>query len=230
VIRRVSGIGVAVVFAACLAGAQESPGNLVPTDQTQEHESKRILGIIPNYRTSPSLSNYEPLTTREKFKVASEDAFDRGTVVLAGFFGGYGQLTNSNRSFGQGAAGFGRYFGTAYGDFVIGDYMTEAVFPTVFHQDPRYFRKGTGSGWSRLGYAMGQIFWTHNDSGRTQFNYSEIAGNSAAAAISTAYYPDNRTAQDAASKLGMQLGVDMAANVLKEFWPEIQRKFRRKHR
>jgi hypothetical protein len=77
---------------------------------------------------------------------------------------------------------------------------------------------------------MGQIFWTHNDSGRTQFNYSEIAGNSAAAAISTAYYPDNRTTQDAASKLGMQLGVDMAANVLKEFWPEIQRKFRRKHR
>jgi hypothetical protein len=228
-IRRASSIGAVVIFAACLTTAQESSSKDAPSDQTQEQESKRILGIVPNYRTSPSLSNYKPLTPGEKFKLASEDAFDRGTVVLAGLFGGYGQLTNSNQSFGQGAAGFARYFGTAYGDFVIGDYMTEAIFPTLLHQDPRYFRKSTGSGWSRLGYAMGQIIWTHDDSGRTQFNYSEIAGNSVAVAISTAYYVDNRTAQDAASRLGMQLGVDMAANVLKEFWPEIQRKFRRKH-
>ena len=118
----------------------------------------------------------------------------------------------------------------AYGDLFIGDYMTEAIFPTFFHQDPRYFRRGTGSKWSRLGYAMGQIFWTHRDSGGTQFNYSELAGNSAAAAISTAYYGDNRTAKDAVSKVGMQLGVDMAANVLKEFWPEIEHKFHRKNR
>ena len=192
-------------------------------------ESKRIFGIIPNYRTLPSLQNYKPLTSGEKFKIASEDAFDRGTVALAALFGGEGQLTNANRSFGQGGAGFGRYFGSAYGDLVIGDYMTEAVFPTLLHQDPRYFRRGAGSGWSRLGYAMGQIFWTHNDSGRTQFNYSEIMGNSTAVAISNAYYKDNRTATDGVSRLGMQLGVDMAANVLKEFWPELQRKFRRKH-
>ena len=228
-IRRVSGICVTVVLTAGLAAAQESPSNDAPSDRPQEQESKRILGIVPNYRTSPSLTDYAPLTASEKFKIATEDSFDRGTVVLGGIFGGYGQLTNSNRPCGQGAAVFGRYFGTAYGDFVIGDYMTEAVFPTLLHQDPRYFRKGTGSGWSRLGYAMGQIFWTHTDSGGTQFNYSEIVGNSAAVAISTAYYPDNRTAHDAVGKLGMQLGVDMAANVLKEFWPEIQRKFRRKH-
>jgi hypothetical protein len=142
--------------------------------------------------------------------------------------GGEGQLTNANRSFGQGAPGFGRHFGAAYGDFVIGDYMTEAVFPTLLHQDPRYFRRGTGSGWSRLGYAIGQVFWTHRDSGGTQFNYSEIIGNSTAVAISTAYYANNRSASDATSRLGTQLGVDMAANILKEFWPDLERKLRRK--
>jgi hypothetical protein len=150
----------------------------VENHDTSPRESKRIFGIVPNYRTTPSLQNYEPLTTGEKFKIASGDAFDRGAVALAALFGGEGQLTNSNRSFGQGAAGFGRYFGTAYGDLVIGDYMTEAVFPTLLHQDPRYFRRGTGSKWSRVGYAMGQIFWTHRDSGGTQFNYSELIGNS----------------------------------------------------
>jgi hypothetical protein len=207
------------------AGAQSSESTNPP-----QAESKRILGIVPNFRTSPSLQNYEPLTTREKFKIATEDAFDRGTVGLAALFGGQGQLTNSNRSFGQGAAGFGRYFGASYGDFVIGDYMSEAVFPTLFHQDPRYFRRGTGSGWSRIRYAVGQIFLTHSDSGGTQFNYSEVIGNSTAVAISTSYYADKRTASDAISGLGTQLGVDMAANVLKEFWPDLQRKFSRKHR
>jgi hypothetical protein len=225
VISRILYVSVAVILTACVSPCQQ-----VLSDQTQEPESKRILWIVPNYRTSPSLLNYEPLTIREKFKVASEDAFDRGTVGLAALFAGEAQLTNQNRSFGQGGAGFGRYFGTAYGDLVIGDYMTEGVFPTLLHQDPRYFRRGTGSGWSRLGYAVGQIFWTHRDSGGTQFNYSEIAGNSVAVAISNGYYADNRTARDAVSKLGMQISVDMAANVLKEFWPDIERKFRRKHR
>jgi hypothetical protein len=229
-----------MALSASVSLCQQQPPPVDPVQpgvaQTEEHhdapplESKRILGIIPNYRTSPSLQNYEPLTTREKFKIASQDAFDRGTVGLAALFGAEGQLTNANRSFGQGGAGYGRYFGTAYGDLVIGDYMTEAVFPTLLHQDPRYFRRGTGSGWSRLGYAMGQIFWTHRDSGGTQFNYSEVIGNSTAVAISNAYYADNRTAADGVSKLGMQLGVDMAANILKEFWPDLERKFRRKHR
>jgi hypothetical protein len=193
------------------------------------HESKRLLWIIPNFRTSPTLDNYEPLTTSEKFKLASQDAFDRGTFALAALFGGYGQLTNSNRSFGQGAAGFGRYFGASYGNWMIGDFMTEAIYPTLLHQDPRYFRRSTGSGWSRLGYAMGQIFWTHRDSGGTQFNFSEVLGNSTAVAISNAYYKDNRSASNAVSSLGVQLGVDMAANVLKEFWPDLARKFKRKH-
>jgi len=199
------------------------------TTDSPQPESKRIFGIIPNYRTSPSLHSYEPMTSGQKFKLASQDAFDRGTVALAAVFAGEGQLTNSNPSFGQGAAGFGRYFGTAFGDFVIGDYMTESVFPTLLHQDPRYFRRGTGSGWSRLGYAMEQIFWTHRDAGGTQFNYSEVIGNSTAVAISNAYYADNRTAGDGVSKLGIQIGVDMAGNILKEFWPDFERKFRRKH-
>ena len=192
-------------------------------------ESKRMFGIIPNYRTSPSLQNYEPLTIREKFKLAAEDSWDRGTVALAVVFATDGQLTNGNRAFGQGAAGFSKYFGASYADFVVGNYMTEGIFPTLLHQDPRYFRRGTGSGLSRLRYAMGQIFWTHSDSGRTQFNYSEVLGNSTAVATSMAYYKDNRTVSEGITGLAVQLGVDMAANVLKEFYPDLERKLSRKH-
>jgi hypothetical protein len=197
------------------------------TPPSQHAEPKRLLGIVPNYRTTPTLREFKPIGPEQKFKIAAEDASDRGTVVLAGMFAGEGQLTNSNPSFGQGAAGFGRYMGTAYADLAVGDFMTEAIFPTMLHQDPRYFRMGCCR-WARLRYAAGQIFWTHTDTGKGQFNYSEVLGNSAAVAIGMAYYPDNRTALDGVSKLGMQLGVDMMSNILKEFWPEISRKLSRK--
>lgn len=199
------------------------------SDASTEEVPKRILGIIPNYRASPSLKDYIPLTPRGKFKMASLDSFDRGTFILGALFGGEAQLTKATPSFGQGVAAYARYFATSYADFVIGNFMTEAIYPTVLHQDPRYFRRGTGSVMSRLGYAAGQIFWTHRDSGGMQFNFSEIVGNSTAVAISNAYYPENRNASDAAIKLGIQVGVDMAGNILKEFSPELARAFSRKH-
>jgi hypothetical protein len=233
-------VGLTFVFSTAGAFGQQTGGNVPDqagtaqagqgSSASQPQESKRIFWIVPNYRTAPFPDHYQPLSAKEKFKIASQDSLDRGTVVLAALFGGEAQLTNSNRAFGQGITGYAQYFGASYGDFVIGNFMTEAIYPTILHQDPRYFRRGMGSGWSRLFYAVGQIFWTHKDSGGMQFNFSEVLGNATAAAISTAYYRDNRDASDAASKLGIQLGVDAASNVLKEFWPDLHRKFSRKKR
>ena len=200
------------------------------TSNPPEPLSKHIFFIIPNFRTTPDFTNYKPITAGEKFKIARQDAFDRGTFALAAAFAGEAQLTNANRSFGQGVKGYASYLGTAYADYVIGDFMTEGIFPSLLHQDPRYFRKGRGSGLSRLGYSVGQIFLTHGDSGHTQVNLSEILDNSAAVAISESYYRDNRTASDAVSKLGTQLAVDMVSNVLKEFYPDLEKKFSRKHK
>jgi hypothetical protein len=213
-------------FAIVLLAAAQDPAP--PSDPAQtDTGGKRILGIIPNYRSVPYAAVYVPISSKEKFKIAANDAFDRGTVALAAAFAGEGQLTNANQSFGQGAAGYSRYFATAYADLVIGDFMTEAIYPSLLHQDPRYFRRGTGSGMSRLGYSVGQLFRTRTDSGGRQFNYSEIVGNATAVAISNAYYQDQRDFSSAASKLGTQIGVDMVSNILKEFWPDLKRKMTR---
>jgi hypothetical protein len=229
---------ISVIFLSALLSASSAncqngtiqPGQVANRNNPPEVEQKRIFGIIPNYRTSPSLQEYKPLTPRQKFKLASQDAFDRGTFLLAAAFAGEAQLTNANRSFGQGAGAYGLYFVTSYADFSIGDFMTEAIFPTFLHQDPRYFRQGHGSTMSRLGYSIGQIFWTHTDAGGTALNTSELAGNATAVLISNAYYTGNRDASDAVAKWGTQLGVDMASNILKEFSPDIYRIFSRKHR
>lgn len=200
-----------------------------PNENAAEPAPKRILGIIPNYRTSPSLKDFQPLTPKEKFTMARQDSLDRGAFIISALLAGHAQWTKATPSFGQGVPGYARYFSCSYGDYVIGNFMTEAIFPTILHQDPRYFRRGTGSIPSRFGHAVWQIFWTRNDSGRMQFNFSEIVGNSTAVAISNVYYPDNRDAQDAMSKLGIQIGIDTAGNILKEFSPELNRIFSRKH-
>jgi hypothetical protein len=189
-----------------------------------EPRDKRIFWIIPNYRTYPTTANYQPLTTREKFTIARQDALDPGTFALAAVFAGKDQLTNTNPSFGQGTAGYAHRFACSYGDWAIGDFMTGGIIPSLIHQDPRYFRLGQGGAFKRLGHAVGQIFWTRMDSGGHMFNFSEILGNSAAVAISNAYYPDGRTASDNVGRLGVQIGLDMAGNVLKEFWPDLHNK------
>ena len=218
---RLAAVGIIALAPLCCSGQDDA-------DQGMQMPNGHVLWIIPDFKTSPELQEYKPLTPKQKFRIAAQDTFDRGTIALAAAFAAESQFPRSEPSFGGGAPAYAHYWITAYSDFAIGNYMTEAIFPTFLHQDPRYFRRGSGSGWSRPGSAVGQIFWTRTDSGGRQFNYSEIAGNSAAVGISMAYYPGNRNASSAVEQLGTQIAVDMAANIVKEFWPSRERRASRK--
>ena len=185
------------------------------------------MGIIPDNKIVPGgAPTTERLTTRGKFALAFKDSIDPFTFASAGFYAGISQWQNDNPGFGLGAAGYARRVGAAYGDLVIGNYFTEAIIPTLLHQDPRYFRKGTGGGWPRLKYALTRTLITRTDSGRRAFNYSEILGSAAAAGVSTLYYPaSDRDIGEVGEKLCIQVAGDSLFNVLIEFWPDMRRKF-----
>ena len=201
-------------------GAQESP--------KPRAEDKRILWIFTNHRTTDDEANLPKLTPKGKFAIAWGDATDRAIFAQTAFISGLGQATDANPSFGQGLAGYAKRFGTTYGDFAIENLTTEGIFPALLHQDPRYFRRREGTGRSRLGYAVSRLFVTRADSGRNQFNFSEIGGAAASLAISNAYYPDGRTVGNNLGRYAVQLGFDAASNVLKEFWPDLKRKLPRR--
>jgi hypothetical protein len=223
-------ISILAIFSA-VSLAQTNPQGpckgVAPSDA--EPLPKHVLGVFPNHNTVPCLVPYVPIGPREKFKIASADAFDPGGIVVAALVGGAAQLFNSNRPFGQESSGYFRYFGAAYGNHVIGDFMTEGVYPTLLHQDPRYFRKGTGSRKSRVAYAVSRVFWTQTDAGGTALNSSRLLGSASTVAISTLYYAKHRDAEDASIGFALQLGSSMAGNVLKEFWPDLLRKFSRRN-
>ena len=228
-----SALSIAPIAAQEAAGenSASSAPSAAPAVRPEQPEppDKRVFGVLPNYRTANEGATYEPITPKQKFLIASKDSFDYPLVLLAGTIAGLGQLTNQNPSFGQGMAGYARRLGTSYGDQAIGNMMTEAIFPTLLHEDPRYFRRGYGSKWSRTFYAASRVLVTRTDAGTWRFNYSEVLGNATAVAISNSYYPDNRTASANISKLGEQIAIDAVSQVLKEFWPDIKRKLFKKH-
>src|SRR5258708_32838302 len=185
----------------------QNPSGKDSTNHDQQSEGKkndRIFGGIPNYRPVED-EKKEPtrLTAGEKFKLGFQDSFDPYAYPAAGIFAGIAMAQNQTKSFGQGAAGFGRYYGTAFADQTIGNMMSESVFPAVLHQDPRYFPMGNAAGgfWKRVRYSVSREWITRNDLGKNAFNYSELPGNAAATAISHASYPsENRTASNNAYK------------------------------
>ena len=107
--------------------------------------------------------------------------------------------------------------------------MTEGFLPVLLRQDPRYFRPGTGTFWSRLRSALTQTTIARNDSGRRTFNTSEFLGNAIAVSISNAYSPNLRSWSTSTEKLGIMIGTDTFSNVVKEFGPDIKQKFLHRH-
>jgi hypothetical protein len=190
---------------------------------------KRAFGFVPNYKTADASLPYQRISSKQKISIAAQDSFDWTLSIVAAGYAGLGQLTDQNPSFGQGMAGYGNRLVRNYSDQVMGNLLVEGAMPILLHQDPRYFRRGQGTFWGRFGYAASRVFVTRNDSGSTEFNYSEIVGNSVAVGISNAYYPGSRNAGGNFQKFSLQIATDAVSNVLKEFWPDVKRKLSSQH-
>ncbi|HEX4274883.1 MAG TPA: hypothetical protein VHZ74_05995 [Bryobacteraceae bacterium] len=207
------------------AVAPVEPGATPLAGDPGSGQDKRIFGVLPNYRTADGTMPFRPITTKQKFTIARKDTLDYPSYALAAAFSGLSQVDNSNASFGQGIKGYARRYGSAIADQDLGNFMTEAIFPSLFHEDPRYFRKVHGSFRARLGYAVTRILITRTDAGKWRFNTSEFLGNGTVAAIGNWYYPDARSAGGTLQRMGTQIGTDAISGVLKEFWPDIKQKW-----
>jgi hypothetical protein len=186
----------------------------------------RIFGVMPNYTTVETEDQFGPISTKGKYMLSVKSAFDPYTFAFIGFDSLIGQAQNSEPSYGQGLKGYARRYGTDYGDAIIGTFMTTSVAPSILKQDPRYFQLGKGSIWHRAIYSASRMIITRSDSGARQFNYSEIGGNLVAAGISNLYHPaEDRTLSNTLSVWGTDIMWDAASDELKEFWPDIRRKF-----
>jgi hypothetical protein len=202
---------------------------LAPFLSGQEPD-KRAFGVLPNYRTVESSVPFKPLTAKQKLTIATKDTIDGPSYVTAALFSGFYQLENQNPSFGQGLKGYAHRYICSIADQDIGNYMTEGFMPVLLREDPRYFRKGTGSTKKRLVYAMTRVLLTKTDKNTPSFNFGEFLGNGVSASVGNAYYPDERGYGPTMQRMFTQIGTDSISNILKEFWPDVKKRMaKRKH-
>jgi hypothetical protein len=194
----------------------------------QAGSDDRLFWTLPNFLTVENAEQVTPLTRRQKFDVVARSTFDPVEFGWYGFLTSVSQAEGGEPGYGPGAAGFAKRYGSEFADGTIDNFMVGAIVPALLHQDPRYYQLGHGGFWHRAGYSVSRLFVTRADSGKIQFNYSEILGSLATAGVSTAYHPaGDRTVANASSVWWSQVGYDGVSALMKEFWPDIRRKFGR---
>jgi hypothetical protein len=160
----------------------------VAEEELKAEEKQRVLGVFPNFWVS-YVWDAAPLSMGQKFQLAFRSSIDPVSFLGAAFGAGLEQWRNSYPGYGEGAKGYFTRMGASYGDGFNSSFIAGAILPTLFHQDPRYFYKGTGTIRQRALYAISTVVICKGDNGRWEPNYSNVLGNFASGALSNAYYP-----------------------------------------
>jgi hypothetical protein len=216
--------------------AQSLPDKPQPAPQNGQDKdanggsNDRLFYAMPNFSTIESSQHLPPMTVGQKFKLVTRSSFDPFQFAWYGALAGISQAENSEPGYGQGWGSYAVRYASAFGDGLTEAYMVSAVFPSLLRQDPRYYQLGHGSFLHRTGYALSRLVITRGDSGNDQFNASEIFGSAVAAGTVTySYHPHaDKTLSNTASVWGTQVAYDAIAIELKEFWPDLRRKFSQK--
>lgn len=227
-----------LVLAGVSAFAQEKPDSPVPKDpadppaqpildandkHARDEVPKRIFWIIPNFMTANDQpENKGPLTPAQKYDIAWHQFWDMsahyGNVIQAAI----SQAANGLPHYGQGWGAFGERYLAQEGDQLTGSMLIYGVLPNMLHQDPRYFRRGRGSAWSRIAYAASRVLVARTDFGRPTFNASQIFGQLGQASISMLYYPkQDREIDGVLQGWAINQGYNLGWNQLKEFTPDL---------
>jgi len=214
--------------------SDKNPGDKNPAAQDQGQKPAgsatrpagrgRMFGVVPTYGLVEAGEQPPPLSSGQKFKLAVQ-YLNPYTFVFVAVEAGINQASNSPQEYGRGMEGYGKRFGAGFADGLTDGIFVTGVYPSVLRQDPRYYRLGDGHFSHRAGYAASRILVTRQDSGRKAFNLSEILGGFTSSAIAITYYPaSQRDFSDVAERAGVQFGFDAGFNLLKEFYPDIERK------
>jgi hypothetical protein len=190
-------------------------------------QTKRILGIIPNFRSVSPDVVLPPQTAKEKFTIGLQDTFDYSNFIFVGAQAGLSQATNAYPAFHQGARGYSRYYWHTFADQSDENIWVESILPVAFHEDSRFYTLGHGGFLKRTAYSLSRVIITRTDSGTESFNASEIIGAGGAAGISSAYYPKQYCTWTKTGQRWLTNIILDAANFgVREFWPDVHSAFR----
>jgi hypothetical protein len=176
----------------------------------------------PHYKAGVFLCSLE---TKDKFVLFLQDSLNPVAFLSTAFNAGLDQASDRDHAFGQGTMGYAKRYGASFADQASSKFFKDFAFPTLFSEDPRYYRMARGRFGKRLLHAVAHSFVAYREDGTRIFNSSEWLGTTTAAVLGNAYHPGNERAVGAvAQNVGFSVLQDMGFDVLREFWPEVSRK------
>jgi len=185
--------------------------------QVQIAVQQRIGRVIPNFYSTYDW-NAPPMLAKQKLQLGIRAVIDPVSFLTVAAIAGVEQYRNTFPSYGDGIEGYGKRYGAALANHVSGTMLGHAVYPAIFHQDPRYFYRGKGSVGSRTLYAISAAVIARGDDGRWKPNYSRVLGHFSAAAISNLYYPASDRGISLVLVNGLAAtGASAGGNLIREF-------------
>jgi len=173
--------------------------------------------------------NALPLSPGQKYQLYFRSVIDPWAFSLSLFVAGIGQADDSTPEWGQGMQGYAKRFGAGYTDYFMGNFFGNAVLPSLWHEDPRYYQKGSGPAVTRALWAATSTVWCKRDKGGWGPNYGNVIGNLIGSSIARAYYPPEDRTVGGTITDGLTVTYEgiIGAEVI-EFWPDMVRHYRKK--
>ena len=196
----------------------------------QGNPDPRSTAVPPNAQTRlpDAPSAYEPLSAHQKFNLFLERTYSPYTFVSAAAEATWAQIWAQWPEYGGGMQGWGKRLGATLADTESRRFIQTFFLSAVLCQDPRYFYSRKKGFFPRGWYAATRVLVTRNDDGDNTFNSSEFLGALFTSSLQNAYYPrSERTFGNTMNRFAGALGSDATSNLLREFWPDIRRIFRK---
>ena len=182
---------------------------------------------IPSGSSQPQGVEFTPMTRSERLRNYLTGTFGPGSLARAAARAGFDQVLDRPTEWDSNGRGFADRLGNAYAKHIIRQTLQYGA-STALHEDDRYLVSGEKGFWNRTRYALASTFLARRDNGERCFATARMSGAAGAAFISRAWQPGSTSgAGSAAGSFGLAIAGDSGANVVKEFWPDLKRHFRR---
>src|SRR5947207_2574195 len=176
-------------------------------------------------RPAPSLQDWKPLSTREKFYIFIKRTYAPGTFAGAGVDALKKNFRDRNPEYERGMQGLGQRIGINLATSESDAFFQNFLVPSLLKEDPRYFRNPELPFLRRAVYSMSRVVIARSDKYHETFNGSKILGGAASQALSDLYVPGQAQGlHPVIGRVVFNLARDAGFNLVHEFWPDVRKK------
>jgi hypothetical protein len=219
----------ALAISGSLRAQTTDPGldfRVLPESGADENGGTASEGKVPQLRVRAQAEpgDCQPLTGKERWNLYLRETFwSPGAFFRAAGPALGTHLNNEPPEWGQGTAGYSRRFANRFGRFALRE-SYEAAGAALLQHEVRY-RRGSRSGFlPRAAHALTASFVTHDKNGRRVPHISRVGSAFAAEFTGNLWMPAGYgDTSSALRRVGMELGVSSAFNLIREFAPELKR-------